>query len=57
MIDICDLTKKFGDKAAVECLSLHISKGEFFGLLVRTGREKQPWCVCSVRLQSPRPER
>ena len=40
MIDICDLTKKFGDKAAVECLSLHISKGEFFGLLGPNGAGK-----------------
>lgn len=40
MIDICDLTKKYGETAAVDHLNLSIPKGEFFGLLGPNGAGK-----------------
>jgi ABC-2 type transport system ATP-binding protein len=40
MIQIDDLTKKYGETLAVDHLSLHIPKGEFFGLLGPNGAGK-----------------
>ncbi len=33
MIDIENLTKKFGNLTAVEALNLHVNEGEVFGFL------------------------
>ena len=40
MIDVVDLTKKFGDITAVEGLSFHIDDGEVFGFLGPNGAGK-----------------
>jgi ABC-2 type transport system ATP-binding protein len=40
MIDTEDLTKKFGDKTAVEGLDLHVNDGEVFGFLGPNGAGK-----------------
>ena len=40
MIEIRDLTKRFGDFTAVDGLSLSIGTGEFFGLLGPNGAGK-----------------
>ena len=40
MIEIKDLTKKFGDFTAVDHLSMTIKTGEFFGLLGPNGAGK-----------------
>ena len=40
MIEIRDLTKKFGDFTAVDHLNLTIETGEFFGLLGPNGAGK-----------------
>ena len=40
MIELRDLTKKFGDFTAVDGLSLSIETGEFFGLLGPNGAGK-----------------
>ena len=40
MIELKDLTKKFGDFTAVDGLSLKIGTGEFFGLLGPNGAGK-----------------
>lgn len=41
MLRIENLTKKFGDKKAVDSLSLHIEPGEIYGLLVIMVQVKQ----------------
>jgi ABC-2 type transport system ATP-binding protein len=40
MIDTVDLTRKFGDKTAVEGLTLHVDDGEVFGFLGPNGAGK-----------------
>ena len=40
MIDTVDLTKRFGDKTAVEALTLHVNDGEVFGFLGPNGAGK-----------------
>ncbi|MGD0817547.1 MAG: ABC transporter ATP-binding protein [Methanomassiliicoccales archaeon] len=40
MIETVDLTKKFGDKTAVEGLTLHVNDGEVFGFLGPNGAGK-----------------
>ena len=40
MIELCNLTKRFGDFTAVDHLNLTIRTGEFFGLLGPNGAGK-----------------
>jgi ABC-2 type transport system ATP-binding protein len=40
MIDLENLTKKFGDLTAVENLTFHVEKGEVFGFLGPNGAGK-----------------
>ena len=40
------LTKRFGDRTAVNGLSLNVPKGEVFGFLVATGRARRPRSAC-----------
>ena len=46
MLKIEHLTKKFGDKAAVNDLSLHIQKGEIFGFIGHNGAGKTTTLKC-----------
>ena len=41
MLKIDHLTKQYGDKKAVDDLSLHIRPGEIYGFLGITEQEKQ----------------
>ena len=45
MLKIEHLTKAFGDKLAVDDLSLHIAPGEIYGLSVTTARAKPRRCA------------
>ena len=40
MLKIVHLTKKYGEKKAVDDLSLHISKGEIYGFIGHNGAGK-----------------
>ena len=40
MLKINNLTKKYGDKAAVDSLSLHIAPGEIYGFIGHNGAGK-----------------
>ena len=40
MLEICNLTKKYGDKTAVDNLSLHIAPGTICGFIGRNGAGK-----------------
>ena len=53
MLRIENLTKKFGDKKAVDSLSLHIEPGEIYGFIGHNGAGKTTtmkvkflWMVC-----------
>ena len=50
MIEIENLTRKFGDLTAVDNLTLHVDKGEVFGFLGLTEQERPPLSGCSVAL-------
>ncbi|GEP34818.1 hypothetical protein NSZ01_25860 [Nocardioides szechwanensis] len=39
-IDVVDVTKKYGDLAAVDRVSLEVAEGEFFGILGPNGAGK-----------------
>lgn len=41
MLKIDHLTKQYGDKKAVDDLSLHIKPGEIYGFIGHNGAEKQ----------------
>jgi len=42
ILEVNDLTKKFGDFVAVDHISFTLQEGEIFVFLVPTGRESQP---------------
>lgn len=42
MLKIEHLTVKYGDKTAVDDLSLHIQKGEIYGFIGHNGAGKRP---------------
>ena len=48
MLDIRNLTKTFGDKRAVDDLSLHILPGEIYGFIGHNGAGKTTTLKCSV---------
>lgn len=48
MLDIQHLTKKFGDKTAVDDLSLHIKPGEIYGFIGHNGAGKTTTLKCVV---------
>ena len=41
-----DLTKRYGDKKAVDRINIHVNKGEIYGLIGRNGAGKE---LASVR--------
>ena len=53
MIELKDLTKKFGDFTAVDNLNLSIETGEFFGLLGPNGAGKSTLVRCINLLEKP----
>ncbi len=53
MIEIKELTKAFGDRIAVDHLSLNIEKGEFFALLGSNGAGKTTTIKMMSGLQTP----
>ena len=52
MLRIEHLTKKFGDKVAVDDLSLHIEKGDIFGFIGHNGAGKTTTIKCATGLLS-----
>ena len=48
MIELRDLTKKFGDFTAVDGLNLRVETGEFFGLLGPNGAGKTTGIMSTV---------
>ena len=52
MLQIKNLTKKFGDKVAVNDLSLNIEKGDIYGFIGHNGAGKTTTIKCSIGLLS-----
>ena len=53
MLEIKNLTKKYGDKIAVDNISLSIPKGSFFGLLGPNGAGKSTTIHCITGIAQP----
>lgn len=53
MIELKNLTKKFGDFTAVDSLSLHVDAGEFFGFLGPNGAGKTTTIKVMTGLYAP----
>lgn len=53
MLEIKNLTKKYGDKTAVDNISLSIPKGAFFGLLGPNGAGKSTTIHCITGIAQP----
>ena len=53
MLEIKNLTKKYGDKVAVDNISLTIPKGSFFGLLGPNGAGKSTTIHCITGIAQP----
>ncbi|MFM2381320.1 MAG: hypothetical protein RLZZ76_87 [Candidatus Parcubacteria bacterium] len=53
MLEIKNLTKKYGTKIAVDGLSLYIPKGSFFGLLGPNGAGKSTTIHCIIGIAQP----
>jgi ABC-2 type transport system ATP-binding protein len=53
MLEIKNLTKKYGDKVAVDGISLTIKKGTFFGLLGPNGAGKSTTIHCITGIAQP----
>ncbi len=53
MLEIKDLTKRYGDKVAVDNISLSIPKGAFFGLLGPNGAGKSTTIHCITGIATP----
>lgn len=52
MLKINNLTKKFGDKTAVDNLTLHIEKGDIYGFIGHNGAGKTTTLKCATGLLS-----
>jgi phosphonate transport system ATP-binding protein len=53
MLEIQSLTKRFGDRAAVDAVSLNIAKGSFVGVIGRSGAGKSTLLRMINRLSEP----
>ena len=53
MLQIEGLTKKYGEKTAVEALSLHIAPGEVYGFIGHNGAGKTTTLKCVVGILRP----
>ena len=53
MLEIKNLTKKYGDKVAVDNISLTIERGSFFGLLGPNGAGKSTTIHCITGIAQP----
>lgn len=53
IIELVDLTKKYGEKTAVNQLNLSINKGEIFGLLGPNGAGKSTTILMMIGLSEP----
>ena len=53
MIETKNLTKHFGEVVAVDNLSLHVNRGEIYGLLGENGAGKTTTLECLEGLRSP----
>ena len=53
MLQIEGLTKKYGEKTAVEALSLHIAPGEVYGFIGHNGAGKTSTLKCVVGILRP----
>ena len=55
MLNISHLTKCYGDKKAVDDLSLHIAPGEIYGFIGHNGAGKTTTLKSIVAVKSPSP--
>ena len=53
MLQIEGLTKKYGEKTAVDALSLHIAPGEVYGFIGHNGAGKTTTLKCVVGILRP----
>ena len=53
MLEIDHLTKRFGDKTAVDDLTLHIAPGEVYGFIGHNGAGKTTTIKCAVGIMQP----
>ena len=53
MLEIDHLTKQFGDKTAVDDLTLHIAPGEVYGFIGHNGAGKTTTIKCAVGIMQP----
>lgn len=53
MLEIHHLTKRFGDKVAVDDLTLHIAPGEVYGFIGHNGAGKTTTIKCAVGIIQP----
>jgi ABC-type oligopeptide transport system ATPase subunit len=53
LVEVCDLTKHYGDVAAVERVTFAIEEGETFGLVGESGSGKSTTGRCLLRLIEP----
>ena len=53
MLEIDHLTKRFGDKTAVDDLTLHIAPGEVYGFIGHNGAGKTTTIKCAVGITQP----
>ena len=55
MIEVSNLTKKYGDHIAVDHLSFRVEKGQIYGFLGPNGAGKSTLIKLLLRLYDPRP--
>jgi ABC-2 type transport system ATP-binding protein len=52
-LEITDLSKRFGEKVAVDCVALNVPQGSFYGLVGQNGAGKTTTLSMAVGLLRP----